>query len=451
VSVRNRLLVAGVVVTSFSGFGPLPMAHGVTPPPGNDIVTSSDAAMAATNFLGTLSGLSQFKGLASASVGTPRLALDTNDQPGGFEVPLYAGATVAGYVVTSASRSQAPILRVAHGDLDVMTAETIERVRTRTGHQVVSSSPIFVDAFSEGIRATLDDGTAVDAALNGDPSVGAISGRQPAPSSGQAQANQLSWARMAGPAALTPAATAYYVDYGEGWAVMPAFTWTDGCTPTAAEMVEAYWSKVTGGSDALFPQNWYWVNAQLEDSTMGNAPYWIDQNGTLQSGRITSGFPPVRGNDPSVDSMVRKLSTDMSTDLSTGLTFLTKVAPGIRSYERAAGVNRPVSTVTNPSLADFESQIDGPYTAGPGGVETHAGGVPGTATFISWLFHAANPANNYDGYAPQTINHSVAVKGYLSEQGATYMIAFDDYRPDGETLIVWDGNWSQSQLDYPHP
>lgn len=340
-------------------------------------------------------------------------------------IPLSSQGQTAGYAITGAEFESTPVLRLTHGDLARRTAERRAELETITGHQVVEQSYLHLDSHSEAARFRLDDGSVTDVDLNAGGSIthlGPFTAASDRPASGgdQALENEYAWGMSVGDASLLPTVlpiatgplpplptvpTIKYVP--DGGPTFPNYTWYRGCTPTAASMTEAYWSR--HGRPSLMSSTDYALAAA--------DPY---------------------GDSAASRALIDQIANWMGTDANGG-TLLTNIGPGIRAFEQSKGVNRTVVTVANPTRTRFLSQIDSER-------------VPATASFIGWLMKPITPAPGYGVYAANNkrIDHSTALMGYFIDQNnVKYMVIHDDFKLDGETIVAWNNDWSISQFDYP--
>jgi hypothetical protein len=382
---------------------------------------SIDAVNLVESFLSRLQAVS-FADLRETTPGLARYAQSLSpDQAGGWEVPLVSSTNEqVGYAVVTPSDGGGPLqlAALAHGNLDELTANAIQRLDHLSGqpNAVVSTTPLLTDAFDPGIVATLADGSQIDALLN-EPQVGDFR-ESPKPTSSATTKGAFTTTTPS-----TSAIGASYVPNGEADIQMPYFQWFVGCTPTAAEMIEAWWSRESG-LDSLFPLSPDYENAVIDDET----------NPLANSGST----------DADIESMASALGTD-----SSGGTSPTAIAAGIQTYENDRGVYRSVTTISNPTIGSLKNVVDSVQVPTLGSFIGIYIVFPDSSTTNS-LANIISVQEGYGQYYGTPVNHSIAITGYATDpsSGATYMISHDDSRLDGDALFLWNNSWTLGQFNY---
>ena len=392
-------------------------------------VNATDAARLVRNYLARGNVLDAAPKLQSATVGSPVLAPSASgDGTGVWIVPLIdADGLTAGYATTSNRYDGVPMIRVAHGDPFVRAAERRAEVEAATSKGVVGQMYQHVDFLTEGVRFTLDDGSVVHAELTSEPldlDVLGYSpkGYKPAPGgdtalefqdewgnylnrparSGSSSSSCWGWQLGFCPAPKTP--TRNYVPDSEG--NFPNYEWHRGCTPTAAAMMEAYYSR--HGRPTLMSEGDY-QRAMLD-------PY----------GPVVQRF---------IDGIGDAMGT--FTDGSGGTPW-----NNIRQYhdwEVARGVNRGNNELTWAGNGSYDQTIKPAINAGK----------PMVTSFSGWDVRTKTPAPGYGGM--NDIAHSTVTFGYyIDTDDKKYLIMHTDAVVDGDAIVRYDKSlFDYGQFNWP--
>lgn len=379
--------------------------------------------------------------LAAATVGFPRLVPGVGDGPAGYEVPLYSGSAMVGFAITSASFEQPPVLRITHGDLDARVAVRRAELEALTSSTVIDTQLRHGWSLSEVARFTLADGTIADVYVDsreplemGD--IGQILSRPDRPA--LPPDDQLDHQRLwnastnktatrpclpGGVVTMRPSSTATNTSCGGGGGGLPAapeaerryvpggeafpnYNWYRGCTPTAAAMVEAYWSQRGEGFRHIM-------------STEDYAAAMADPDHAAAHTLITS------------------LRYHLQTN-NDDLTTMSRIDEGMEEFEASRYVYRPTHVRDPVHAAQLKDQINNKQE-------------PAVFSLTNWNFHCTTCGpTGYNSTKGDKIDHSVALIGYQVTNGKTYMIVHTDAAVDGDALVLMsDSTWDHAQFDYP--
>lgn len=442
------LLLIAAVVSSLSAAIPHPRPAAAAPP---NIDTTVE---------GVLQRLPNVGPLAAFRSATPLPAIQasgTNGQLAGWEVPLGSpNGPQTGYAIVMRTPAGGySVSRIMNGSLQAATNLATVRATSELNSPARQTQPLLLGDGTPAEIVQTTSGYVVDSRLD-QPGVGLFGPSPTAPS----PANAAGTAHTALPRnafgneapAQTNAAgvpTVKYIPNGEGILQMPYFAWDSGCTPTAQEMIEAYWSR-DPGLGSLFPTIDY---AEAEATSISP----LSLNGL---------------NTPDVNNDILQMAAAMKTDPAfPNGTEYANMGPGIAAYESARGVHRPVYTEPNPTLSNLTSLIDNPgvpilgsfdgidiqfpWSPALAQLERQLPPLPdptGLVGYAGYLVNYIIARGGYSVYSGSPTDHSIAITGYLTDgQGSTYMIAHDDAKADADALILWNGSWFYSQFNYTLP
>ena len=409
-------------------------------------VTSAQAALAVTHFLTSElpEGLAD---LQDATVGVPAfLPAAAEGGLAAWHVPLIVDQATKGYAIVAASTHDAPVQRLAHGDLVARASARRAELEALSGQGVVSEQMRHVDTLTESMAFTLQDGRVVYVDLNAtDINLNATSyvlAEAPPRGGNRSYLSQQRWAQLLGMPTTSdevvicqpPIATgtnsaresgcedidvthysaeSKYVPHGVGSA---NWNWYLGCSPTAGSMLMGYWS-LLGFPMLMSPADY----AAAQSDPDGRSP---------QSEHL-------------IDLLRQYMGSTWDANRRWWGTQLADILPGIQDYEWDRGVIRYGGEKTNPKYKDWK------YT-----VNTRQ--VPMVGSFIGWMIKAITPGSGYVDITTR-MNHSVFVIGYYTENftardGKTYvneyLIIHTEAKSDGDAIVAHNGDWSTSHLAY---
>ena len=404
-----------------------------------DAATARAAVAVTLSADGLPEGLSDLQG---ATVGAARFAPGVPGGLAGYEVPLYRDGVMVGYGITSASFEAASVLRIAHGDLDARVAERRTELEELAGATVVATELRHGSPFTEVAHFTLNDGRVFDVYVNRQEplslaTLGEVRGSafRPAIPADLELDHQRMWnasttessMRSCLPGEITVTASSssdmrsicggggggggggspppVETVYVPGGNAFPNYQWHRGCVPTAAAMVEAYWSE--HGRRSIMSQTAY-------------AAAFADPDGDSSESRAL------------INEIRSHLQTDSENNTSTG-----NIEPGIEAFERSKGVDRPAHKRDPVHASQLKDQINNKKE-------------PAVFSITDWNFECSTcPPNGYNSHDTK-IDHAVALIGYHSRDGKCYMIVHTDAKVDGDAMVLMDSStWDHAQFDYP--